>query len=106
MTVPVWVDPHLTPAFYKRLAAIATTCKAPRYRVIQEGMELFLQRYQEEQGLVAKLSKNKGSAKQVRQLLSNISKSYWETLTDEEKRVRGQRAAQARWAKKKPESKS
>jgi hypothetical protein len=69
-------------------------------------MELFLQRYQEEQGLVAKLSKDKGSAKQVRQLLSNISKSYWETLSDEEKRARGQKAAQARWRKKKPKPKS
>jgi hypothetical protein len=69
-------------------------------------VELFLQRYQEEQGLVAKLSKNKGSAKQVRQPLSNISKSYWETLSDEEKRARGQKAAQARWRKKRPEPKS
>jgi hypothetical protein len=69
-------------------------------------VELFLQRYQEEQGLVAKLSKDKGSAKQVRQLLSNISKSYWETLSDEEKRARGQKAAQARWRKKRPEPKS
>jgi hypothetical protein len=55
---------------------------------------------------VAKLSKDKGSAKQVRQLLSNISKSYWETLSDEEKRARGQKAAQARWRKKRPEPKS
>lgn len=101
LSVPVWMDPHLSPAFYRRLASISGTCKAPRYTVIQEGIELFLQRHQEEQGLISKVAKNKASAKQVRQLLGKISKSYWDTLSEEEKRKRGQKAAAARWDKKK-----
>ncbi|MGC2656518.1 MAG: hypothetical protein WA324_00980 [Bryobacteraceae bacterium] len=94
------MDSHLSAAFYKRLSAIAETCKVPRYRVIQEGIELFLQRYQEEQGLISKVTKDKTSAKQVRQLLGKISKTYWDTLTEEEKRERGKKAAAARWGKK------
>ena len=101
MSVPVWMDPHLSPAFYKRLASIAGTCKEPRYKVIQEGIELFLQRHQEEQGLISKVAKDKATAKQVRQLLGNISKTYWETVSEEEKRERGRKAAAARWGKKK-----
>jgi hypothetical protein len=69
--------------------------------VILEGIELFLQRSQEEQGLIGKVAKNKASAKQVRQLLGKISKSYWDTLSEEEKRKRGQKAAAARWGNKK-----
>lgn len=107
MTVPVWMDSHLSPAFYKRLASISVTCGVPRYKVIQEGIELFLQRYQEEQGLISKVAKDKASAKQVRQLLGKISKTYWDSVSDEEKRKRGQNAAAARWGKKKaPESES
>lgn len=106
MSVPVWMDAHLSPAFYKRLAAIATTCKVPRYRVIQEGIELYLQRHQEEQGLISRVAKDKTSAKQVRQLLGKISKSYWDTLTEEEKRERGRKAAAARWGTSKSDSTS
>ena len=95
------MDSHLSPAFYKRLASIAETCHVPRYRVIQDGIELVLQRYQEEQGLIVKVAKDKASAKQVRQLLGKISKTYWDTVSDEEKRKRGQKAAEARWGKKK-----
>ncbi|HEX4170229.1 MAG TPA: hypothetical protein VHZ55_32590 [Bryobacteraceae bacterium] len=90
------MDSHLSPAFYKRLTAIAKTCKAPRHRIIQEGIELFLQRYQEDQWLIGKVTKDKTSAKQVRQLLGKISKTYWETLSEEEKRERGRKAAAAR----------
>jgi hypothetical protein len=105
MSVPVWMDPHLSPAFYKRLASIAGTCKAPRYKVIQEGIELFLQRHQEQQGLISKVAGDKATAKQVRQLLGKISKTYWDTLSEEQRRERGQKAAAARWGKKKaPES--
>jgi hypothetical protein len=96
------VDPHLTPAFYKRLTAIATSCDVPRYQVIKEGIELFLERHKQEQGLLAKKAKDKGTEQQARQLLSKISKGYWESLSEEEKRARGQRAALARWAKSKP----
>jgi predicted transcriptional regulator len=106
LSVPVWVDPHLTPAFYKRLNAIASTCQAPRYQVIQEGIELFLQRHREEQSAVTKLSKNKANAQAVREVLGNISRTYWEGVSEEEKRERGRKAAQARWAKKKTESPS
>jgi hypothetical protein len=104
LSVPVWVDPHLTQAFYKRLAAIAERCRTPRYKVIQNGIELFLQQYEEERGLISKVAKSKTSAKQVRQLLGKISKTYWETLSEEEKRERGKKAAAARWGKKEPDS--
>lgn len=106
LSIPVWVDPHLTPAFYKRLNAIASTCQAPRYQIIQEGIELFLRHYQEEQGLITKITKDKSSAKAVRKVLGEISRTYWEGVSEEEKRARGQKAAQARWAKKKEDAKS
>jgi hypothetical protein len=106
LSVPVWVDPHLSPAFYKRLAAVASTCNVPRYQVLKDGVELFLRNYEEQRGLITKVSKDKNTAKQIRDSLSKISKGYWETLTDEQKRERGQKAAQARWAKQKRQSDS
>ncbi len=101
LSVPVWVDPHLTSAFYKRLNAIASTCRVARYQVIQEGIELFLQRYREEQGLVTKLSKDKATANAVRKVLGDISRKYWEGVGETEKSKRGRAAAQARWGDKK-----
>jgi hypothetical protein len=98
------MDGHLSPTFYRRLTAIGETCRVPRYHVIQEGIELFLQRHQEQQGLISKITKNKASAKQVRQLVGKVSKSYWESLSEEDKRERGTRAAAARWGTKKPGS--
>ena len=101
LSVPVWVDPHLTPAFYKRLNAIASTCQVPRYQILQEGIELFLKRYQEEQGSVVKLTKDKASAQAFRKVIGDISRKYWEGVSEEEKSERGRAAARARWANKK-----
>ena len=106
LSVPVWVDPHLTPAFYKRLNAIASTCQVPRYQVLQEGIELFLKRYQEEQSLVVQLTKDKASAQAFRKVIGDISRKYWEGVSEKEKSERGKKAAQARWAKKKTDAQS
>jgi hypothetical protein len=101
LSVPVWLDPHMTAAFYKRLVVISGECQVPRYQVIQQGMELFLQHHREEHRFISRVVKDKTSAKEVRKLLGKISKEYWDTLTEQQKRERGQRAAAGRWGKKK-----
>jgi hypothetical protein len=53
-----------------------------------------------------KLTKDKASAKTFRKVLGDISRTYWEGVSEEEKRERGQKAAQARWAKKKTDAQS
>jgi len=103
INIPVWL--HATESFYKKLNRVANKCGMPRYEALSRGLDALLREHQIQTSPLNKAIKSPGQSEVFRRTMGQVSRKYWATVSAEEKRLRGQRSARARWkgkAAKKP----
>jgi len=95
INIPVWL--HATESFYKKLNRIANKCGMPRYEALSRGLDALLREHQIQTSPLNKAIKSPGQSEVFRRTMGQVSRKYWATVSAEEKRLRGQRSARARW---------
>jgi hypothetical protein len=95
VNIPVWL--HATESFYKKLNRVANKCGIPRYEVLSRGLDALLREHQIQTSPLNKAIKSPGQSKVFRRTMGQVSGKYSATVSAEEKRLRGQRSAHARW---------
>jgi hypothetical protein len=95
INIPVWL--HATESFYKKLNRVANKCGMPRYEALSRGLDALLREHQIRTSPLNKAIKSPGQSEVFRRTMGQVSRKYWATVSTEEKRLRGQRSAHARW---------
>jgi len=95
LNIPVWL--HATESFYKKLNRVANKCGMPRYETLSRGLDALLREHQVQTSPLNKAIKSPGQSEVFRRTMGQVSRKYWATVSAEEKRLRGQRSARARW---------
>ena len=95
LNIPVWL--HATESFYKKLNRVANKCGIPRYEALSRGLDALLREHQVQTSPLNKAIKSPGQSEVFRRTMGQVSRKYWATVSAEEKRLRGQRSAHARW---------
>lgn len=95
LNIPVWL--HATESFYKKLSRVANKCRIPRYEALSRGLDALLREHQVQTSPLNKAIKSPGQSEVFRRTMGQVSRKYWATVSPEEKRLRGQRSAHARW---------
>jgi hypothetical protein len=98
LNIPVWL--HATESFYKKLNRVANKCGMPRYEALSRGLDALLREHQVRKSPLNKAIKSPGQSEVFRRTMGQVSRKYWATVSAEEKRLRGQRSARARWKEK------
>jgi hypothetical protein len=98
LNIPVWL--HATESFYKKLNRGANKCSMPRYEALSRGLDALLREHQVQTSPLNKAIKSPGQSEVFRRTMGQVSRKYWATVSAEEKRLRGQRSARARWKQK------
>lgn len=92
---PVWLE--ATDSFYKKLNRIAKECNVSRYEALSQGLDSLLRETQIRNSPLNRSIKSAGQSEVFRRTMGQVSRSYWATISPEEKRERAQKCAQARW---------
>jgi len=95
INIPVWL--HATESFYKKLNRVANKCGMPTYEALSRGLDALLREHQIQTSPLNKAIKSPGQSEVFRRTMGQVSRKYWATVSAEEKRLRGQRSARARW---------
>jgi hypothetical protein len=95
INIPVWL--HATESFYKKLNRVANKCGMPRYEALSRGLDALLREHHIQTSPLNKAIKSPGQSEVFRRTMGQVSRKYWATVSAEEKRLRGQRSAHARW---------
>jgi hypothetical protein len=96
------VPPAFPKSFYVKLAAAAKEFGLSRVQFVMDALKYYTAEIRRKNRSPAtKALGSAAEAKKFAEMSSKVSKSWWSTLTPEEKRARGQKAVQARWAKTK-----
>ena len=98
LKIPVWL--HATESFYKKLNRVAKKCGMARYEALSRGLDALLREHQVQTSPLNKAIKSPGQSEVFRRTMGQVSRKYWATVSAEEKRLRGQRSARARWKQK------
>lgn len=103
LAIPVWLE--ATRSFYKKLNRVAAECGLTRYEALNLGLDVLLRETRKAKSPLNKAVKTQVQVEAFRKTLGAVSRQYWASLTPEEKRVRAQNSANARWSKReKPEN--
>ena len=95
LTIPVWL--HATEFFYKKLNRIAKECGLPRYQALTRGLDALLRETQVRTSALNRNIKSPSQSEVFRRTMGQVSRNYWATVSPEEKRLRAQKTAHARW---------
>src|SRR5579863_6033932 len=98
ITIPVWL--HATESFYKKLNRIAKECGLARYEALSRGLDALLRETEIRNSALNRNIKSPSQSEVFRRTMGQVSRNYWATVSPEEKRLRGQRSAHARWNRK------
>ena len=94
---PVWLE--ATESFYKKLNRIAKECELSRYQALSRGLDALLREAQVRNSALNRNIKSPGQSEVFRRTMGQVSRNYWATLTPEQKRMRAQKSAWARWSR-------
>jgi hypothetical protein len=94
---PVW--PEATESFYNKLNRIAKECELSRYQALSRGLDALLREAQVRNSALNRNIKSPGQSEVFRRTMGQVSRNYWATLTPEQKRMRAQKSAWARWSR-------
>ena len=94
---PVWLE--ATGSFYKKLNRISNECELSRYEALSRGLDALLRERQVRNSALNRNIKSPGQSEVFRRTMGQVSRNYWATVSAEEKRIRAQRSAQARWSR-------
>jgi hypothetical protein len=95
LAIPVWL--HATNSFYKKLNKIAKQCGISRYEALRRGLDALLREHQIQTSPLNKAIRSPGQSEVFRRTMGQVSRKYWATASAEEKRLRAQKSARARW---------
>jgi hypothetical protein len=96
--IPVWL--HATGSFYKKLNRVAKQCGLARYEALSSGLDALLRETEIRNSALNRNIKSPSQSEVFRRTMGQVSRNYWATVSPEEKRLRGQRSAHARWNRK------
>ncbi len=92
---PVWLE--ATESFYKKLNRIAKECEMSRYDALNKGLDALLREAQIRSSALNRNIKSPAQSEVFRRTMGQVSRNYWATISEEEKRERARKSAQARW---------
>jgi hypothetical protein len=92
---PVWLE--ATESFYKKLNRIAKQCEMSRYHALSKGLDALLREAQIRSSALNRNIKSPAQSEVFRRTMGQVSRNYWATISEEEKRKRAKKSAQARW---------
>jgi hypothetical protein len=98
ITIPVWL--HATESFYKKLNRVAKQCGLARYEALSRGLDALLRETEIRNSALNRNIKSPSQSEIFRRTMGQVSRNYWATVSAEEKRVRAQKSANARWNRK------
>jgi hypothetical protein len=92
---PVWLE--ATESFYKKLNRIAKQCEMSRYSALSKGLDALLREAQIRTSSLNQNIKSPAQSEVFRRTMGQVSRNYWATISEEEKRERARKSARARW---------
>ena len=92
---PVWLE--ATDSFYKKLNRIARECRVSRYEALSRGLNALLREDQVRNSALNRNIKSPAQSEVFRRTMGQVSRNYWAAISEEEKRERARKSAQARW---------
>jgi hypothetical protein len=92
---PVWLE--ATESFYKKLNRIARQCEMSRYGALSKGLDALLREAEIRSSALNRTIKSPAQSEVFRRTMGQVSRNYWATISEEEKRERARKSAQARW---------
>lgn len=92
---PVWLE--ATDSFYKKLNRVARECRLSRYEALSRGLDALLREDQVRNSALNRNIKSAAQSEVFRRTMGQVSRNYWATVSQEEKRERGRKSAHARW---------
>jgi hypothetical protein len=97
LNIPVWL--HATESFYKKLNRIAKQCGLSRYEALRRGLDALLREHQIQTSPLNKAIRSPGQSEVFRRTMGQVSRKYWASVSAEDKRLRAQKSARARWSR-------
>jgi len=94
---PVWLE--ATASFYRKLNRIAKQCELSRYEALSRGLDALRRESEVRNSALNRNIKSPAQSEVFRRTMGQVSRNYWATVSEEEKRARGRRGAQARWSR-------
>ncbi len=95
---PVWIE--ATQSFYKKLNRIAKDCKMTRYQALCKGLDALRHEMEIRNSALNQKIKSPSQSEVFRRTMGQVSRNYWATVSEEERREKGRRNAQARWSRR------
>lgn len=92
---PVWLE--ATESFYKKLNRIAGVCGLTRYQALSKGLDALMREMEIRNSAMNQKIKSPSQSEVFRRTMGQVSRNYRATVSEEERRERGRRNAQARW---------
>jgi hypothetical protein len=92
---PVWLE--ATQSFYKKLNRIAKLCELSRYQALSKGLDALMREMEIRNSALNRNIKSPSQSEVFRRTMGQVSRNYWATVSEEQRRERGRRNAQARW---------
>ena len=95
---PVWLE--ATESFYRKLNRIAKQCELSRYEALSRGLDALRRESEVRNSALNRNIKSPAQSEVFRRTMGQVSRNYWATVSEEEKRARARRTAQARWSRR------
>ena len=95
---PVWLE--ATESFYRKLNRIAKQCELSRYEALSRGLDALRRESEVRNSALNRNIKSPAQSEVFRRTMGQVSRNYWATVSEEDKRARARRSAQARWSRR------
>lgn len=95
---PVWLE--ATESFYRKLNRIAKQCELSRYEALSRGLDALRRESEVRNSALNRNIKSPAQSEVFRRTMGQVSRNYWATVSEEEKRARARKGAQARWSRR------
>lgn len=92
---PVWLE--ATDSFYKKLTRVATLCELSRYEALSRGLDALRREVEVRNSALNRNIKSPAQSEVFRRTMGQVSRTYWATVSVEQKRERARKSANARW---------
>ena len=96
--IPVWTD--LPARWYQQLNRLAKKHGLTRKTILLESLKMYSRTLQERKSPFRKVDASPGDEKKARQVFGKFAKTWWDSLTEEERKQQGEKRRQAalkRW---------
>jgi hypothetical protein len=94
---PVWLE--ATESFYKKLNRVAKECELSRYEALSRGLDALRREIELRNSPLNRNIKSPAQSEVFRRTMGQVSRTYWATVSPEEKRERARKSAHARWGR-------